>query len=66
MASRDYEEASGEFWRYLSRRTVSRLGLQPGERVLDIACRTGPGVVEAARLVGEDGPARSCSRRTTR
>jgi len=54
-ASRDYEDASSDFWQYLSRRTVARLGLQPGERVLDIACGTGPGVVEAARLVGEDG-----------
>ena len=54
-ASHDYEEASSEFWQYLSRRTVDRLGLEPGERVLDIACGTGPGVVEAARLVGEDG-----------
>jgi SAM-dependent methyltransferase len=34
---------------------VARLRLQPGEQVLDIACGTGPGVVEAARLVGEDG-----------
>ena len=54
-ASRDYEDASSEFWQYLSRRTVSRLGLQPGEWVLDIACGTGPAVVEAARLVGEEG-----------
>jgi len=29
--------------------------LEPGERVLDIACGTAPGVVEAARLVGEYG-----------
>lgn len=54
-ASRDYEDASSEFWQYLSRRTVSRLGLEPGERVLDIACGTGPGVVEAAQAVGERG-----------
>jgi ubiquinone/menaquinone biosynthesis C-methylase UbiE len=54
-ASHDYEEASREVWQYLSRRTVDRLGLDAGECVLDIACGTGPGVVEAARLVGEDG-----------
>jgi ubiquinone/menaquinone biosynthesis C-methylase UbiE len=54
-ASHDYEDASSQFWQYLSRRTVDRLGLERGERVLDIACGTGPGVVEAARLVGENG-----------
>jgi len=54
-ASRDYEDASSEFWQYLSRRTVSRLGLQPGERVLDIACGTGPGVVAAATAVRPSG-----------
>jgi cyclopropane fatty-acyl-phospholipid synthase-like methyltransferase len=66
-ASHDYEDASSEVWQYLSRRTVHRLGLEPGERVLDIACGTGPGVVEAARLAGRTtGSARSCSRPATR
>jgi cyclopropane fatty-acyl-phospholipid synthase-like methyltransferase len=39
-ASRDYEDASRQFWQYLSTRTVDRLSLRPGERVLDVPCGT--------------------------
>lgn len=52
-AAQAYEDASRDYWQYLSRRTVARLGLQPGETVLDVACGTGPATVEAARVVGD-------------
>jgi AraC-like DNA-binding protein/ubiquinone/menaquinone biosynthesis C-methylase UbiE len=54
-ASTDYEDASQDFWQYLSVRTVERLRLQPGERVLDVPCGTGPSLVAAAERVGPTG-----------
>ena len=54
-ASQDYERASRDYWQHLSARTVERLGLRPGERVLDVPCGTGPSVVPAARRVGPTG-----------
>lgn len=54
-ASADYEVASRQFWQYLSVRTVDRLRLQPGERVLDVPCGPGPSVIAAAERVGPSG-----------
>lgn len=54
-ASRDYEDASREFWQYICLRTVERLAPVPGERVLDVPCGTGPSVIAAAQLVGPSG-----------
>ena len=54
-ASRDYEDASRDYWQYLSTRTVERLGLRPGDRVLDVPCGTGPALIAAAESVGPDG-----------
>lgn len=54
-ASRAYEDASRDYWQYLSRRTVDRLRLRPGEHVLDVPCGTGPSLVPAAEQVGPTG-----------
>jgi len=54
-ASRDYEDASRDFWQYISLRTVGRLGLVPGERVLDVPCGSGASVVLAGRQVSPGG-----------
>lgn len=53
--SRDYEDAGRDYWHYLSPRTVERLALRPGERVLDVPCGTAPSVLAAARAVGPTG-----------
>jgi len=55
QAARAYEDASLEFWSYLSARTVDRLKLSPGHRVLDVACGTGPSLIAAAERVGPSG-----------
>ncbi|HVW34183.1 MAG TPA: methyltransferase domain-containing protein [Acidimicrobiia bacterium] len=54
-ASRDYEDASRDFWQYISLRTVDRLGLVAGERVLDVPCGSGASVVLAAQQVSPGG-----------
>ena len=54
-ASRDYEDASRDFWQYISLRTVERLGVQAGERVLDVPCGSGASLVLAAERVSPGG-----------
>lgn len=50
-ASRDYEDASRDYWQYISLRTVERLGLVAGERFLDAPCGSGASMVVAAQRV---------------
>ena len=51
------------FWHHFGRRTVERLGLQPGARVLDLCCGTGKSTlaclnaVPEGRVVGVDNSA---------
>ena len=43
------------FWHEYGRRTVERLALAPGGRVLDLCCGTGAAALPAARMVGPTG-----------
>ena len=43
------------FWHEYGRRTVARLTLAPGARVLDLCCGTGASALPAARAVGPSG-----------
>lgn len=43
------------FWHEFGRRTIARLTLSPGERVLDLCCGTGASALPAARAVGPTG-----------
>jgi SAM-dependent methyltransferase len=48
-----YDQAG--FLHQIARRLVVHAGVRPGMRVLDVACGTGAGLLEAARRVGPDG-----------
>jgi ubiquinone/menaquinone biosynthesis C-methylase UbiE len=43
------------FWDRIGRRTVERLGLEPGAAVLDVCCGTGASALPAAEAVGPTG-----------
>src|SRR5512139_3696745 len=43
------------FWHHFGRRTVERLGLRPGARVLDLCCGSGASALPAAEMVGPTG-----------
>jgi ubiquinone/menaquinone biosynthesis C-methylase UbiE len=54
-ASTDYEDASRDFWQYMSTRTVELASPKEGETVLDVACGNGPGLLASSRAVGPGG-----------
>jgi ubiquinone/menaquinone biosynthesis C-methylase UbiE len=54
-ASLDYEDASRDFWQYLSTRAVELAAPRTGETVIDVACGAGPGLLAASRAVGPAG-----------
>jgi ubiquinone/menaquinone biosynthesis C-methylase UbiE len=54
-ASLDYEDASRDYWQYLSTRAVELVAPRSGEVVVDVACGAGPGLLPAARAVGPTG-----------
>jgi len=50
-----YDDPANSFWDRFGRRTVERLGLRPGERVLDVCCGSGASALPAAQAVGATG-----------
>ena len=54
-ASDYYDHPANTFWERYGRRTIERLGLPRGERVLDVCCGSGASAVPAAEIVGADG-----------
>jgi ubiquinone/menaquinone biosynthesis C-methylase UbiE len=54
-AADHYGLASLAFWDRFGAETVSRLGLRPGQAVLDLCCGAGASAIPAARLVGPAG-----------
>lgn len=54
-AADHFDDEALSFFARIGADAVARLGLRPGERVLDVACGSGHSAVPAARAVGPDG-----------
>ena len=50
-----YDDPRLSFWERFGRRTIERLGLEPGMRVLDVCCGSGASALVAAERVGPQG-----------
>jgi ubiquinone/menaquinone biosynthesis C-methylase UbiE len=50
-----FDDPRLSFWDRFGRRTVDRLGLAPGDTVLDLCCGTGASALPAAERVGPSG-----------
>jgi ubiquinone/menaquinone biosynthesis C-methylase UbiE len=54
-AADSYDDPANSFWERFGRRTIERLHLQPGVRVLDVCCGSGASAIAAAQKVGPEG-----------
>ena len=50
-----YDDPANAFWARFGARTVERIGLKPGDRVLDVCCGSGASALPAAHVVGPTG-----------
>jgi ubiquinone/menaquinone biosynthesis C-methylase UbiE len=54
-AADSYDDPANTFWERFGRRTVERIGLRAGARVLDVCCGSGASALPAAAIVGPKG-----------
>ncbi len=55
VAADHYDDPANSFWERHGRRTVARLNLAPGAKVLDTCCGSGASAIPAAEAVGSTG-----------
>ena len=54
-AAEAYDHAANSFWSRFGQRTVDRIALREGARVLDVCCGSGASAIPAAEAVGQRG-----------
>src|SRR5690348_12801891 len=54
-AADHFDDPALSFWSRFGGETVARIGLRPGDRVLDACCGTGASALPAAHAVGPTG-----------
>jgi len=54
-ASDFYDHPANSFWDRYGQRTVARLRISPGARVLDVCCGSGASAIPAAQAIGSHG-----------
>lgn len=54
-ASDYFDHPALSYWNRFGQRTIDRLCLNPGDRVLDVCCGTGASAIPAAHAVGSNG-----------
>ncbi len=50
-----YDDPANSFWERFGRKTIERLHLKPGSRILDVCCGSGASALPAAEIVGSEG-----------
>jgi ubiquinone/menaquinone biosynthesis C-methylase UbiE len=50
-----YDDPANSFWDRFGRRTIERLHIQPGARILDVCCGSGASAIPAAEKAGPNG-----------
>ena len=54
-AADSYDDSANSFWERFGRKTIVRVHLKPGSRVMDVCCGSGASALPAAEIVAPAG-----------